>query len=169
MRLPSPTLTPGGRAPSSHLPDAVPPTDMWSALGGAGHGRRLELQMVEPRIDGSGTEQSVVTAHLDDLSLLHHHDHVGVANRRQSVSNDDGGAAARQLTEGPHDGIFGLRVQGARRLVHDENRRIFQERASEGDTLALAARKQGTALSNRGVIPRPEPHDELVRACSAGG
>ena len=55
-------------------------------------------------------------------------------------------------------------VDGARRLVEDQDRGVLQERSSERDPLALAAREAHSALADRGVVAVRQRDDEVVRA-----
>src|SRR5439155_12343588 len=56
-----------------------------------------------------------------------------------------------------------LLIDGARRLVQDEHRAVFQERAGDGDALALPAGELDPALADLGLVALGEPYDELVR------
>ena len=59
----------------------------------------LELYLVELGIESATLEQLCVGALLDDLSLLHDADEVGVHDRGEAVGNDDGGAVADEMLD----------------------------------------------------------------------
>ena len=57
---------------------------------------------------------------------------------------------------------FGHVVERARRLVQNENRRIFQKRPRYGNTLFLTARKFNASLADVGVVAVFEALSKLV-------
>src|SRR5581483_6132652 len=60
-------------------------------------------------------------------------------------------------------------VDGARRLVEDEDARVGEERPREGDELALAEREPEAALAELRVVAVLELLDELLGAdCTRG-
>ena len=78
---------------------------------------------------------------LDDPAVLEHDDQVGVADRRQAVRDDEGGPAVQQAPQRLLDLALGADVDRARRLVEDQDPRVGEQRAREGDELALAERQ----------------------------
>ena len=75
---------------------------------------------------------------LDDAAVLEHQDHVGIADRRQPVGDDERRAAAHQLAHGVLDQHFRARVDAARGFVQNQNRRIGEERPRDRQQLFLA-------------------------------
>ena len=78
-------------------------------------------------------------ARLHQASLVDDEDLVGGQHRGEPVGDGDGRAA---LHERPHrclDPGLGDRVQGGRRLVHDEDARVLQQHPGDGKPLLLAA------------------------------
>ena len=59
--------------------------------------------------------------------------------------------------------LLGARVDVARRLVQDQDTRVGEQHAREGDELALAGRQSRSALLHHRVVPVGQFHDELVR------
>ena len=53
-----------------------------------------------------------------------------------------------QPVERPLDAGFRLDVERAGGLVEDQDRRVLQDGAGDGDALALAARERGAALAD---------------------
>ena len=62
------------------------------------------------------------------------------------------------------DDALALVVERAGRLVEDQDARIGDQRAGNGDALALAARKRRAALADDGVVAFGQFEDEVVRA-----
>jgi hypothetical protein len=56
-----------------------------------------ELRLVQPAVDTAAADQLLMGALLADAALGHHHDPVGVLDRRQAVGDDQCGAACGQL------------------------------------------------------------------------
>ena len=64
---------------------------------------------------------------------------------------------------GPLDLVLGGAVDGAGAVVQDQDARVGQEGAGDGDALALPARERHAALADLGLVAVAEAHDELVR------
>ena len=79
---------------------------------------------------------------LDDPAVLEHDDQVGVADRREAVGDDERGPAVQEAAERPLDLLLGADVDRARRLVEDQDPRVGEQGAREGDELALAERER---------------------------
>ncbi len=106
---------------------------------------------------------------LGDLSPVEHDDLVGVADRRQPVRDRDRGAARREGVDGLLHGLLGLRVQGAGRLVEDEDGRVPQDGAGDRQALLLAAGEAVAALPHHGVVAVGQRHEVVVDLRDPGG
>jgi hypothetical protein len=83
------------------------------------------------------SHQFVMTASLDDLALIHNQNNVGVANRAQTVRNDNPGGFQRR--EIPVHLLFGDRVQFAGCFIQQKNGGVVNQGSGDGDSLALPA------------------------------
>ena len=101
----------------------------------------LELEFVEFLVNAAAFDQLRVFAGFHDASLVEHHDEIGPLHRGKPVRDANRGATGHELLEGGLHGAFGLGIERAHGLVQHQNRRIFQNGAGDGDTLALAAGK----------------------------
>jgi hypothetical protein len=101
--------------------------------------------------------------------LIHHENQIGVGNRRQPVRDHDGRASAGQPRELAQYRALGARIQRRGRLVEDDDARIFQQRARDGDPLPLAAGEPHATLAHARVIVLGQPFHELVELCRARG
>src|SRR5690606_15196818 len=120
-------------------------------------------------IQAAARHQGVVGSFLDDAAAVDDIDAVGVLHRRQAVGDHQGGAAVHQpLQRRLHDG-FALGVQRAGRLVQQQDRRVLQEGAGDGDALALAAGQAGARLAHSGGVAVRQGGDEVVGGGGAGG
>ena len=79
------------------------------------------------------------------------------------------GAALHQFVERGLDGAFGFGVERAGGLVQNQNRRVVQDGAGDGDALALAAGKRDALFADDGVKAVRLLHDEIVGEGVAGG
>src|SRR5262249_46826417 len=99
----------------------------------------------------------------------HHHDLVGEEHRlRYAVGDEQHGHAAlvADLLQGERELVGGERVERAERLVHQQLRRIVDQRAADRDALAHAARQFVRIL----VLEAGEPdRGEQVAGAPVGG
>ena len=68
-------------------------------------------------------------------------DLVRVLDRRQAVRDDEARAPLEQMLQAGLQRLLGARVDVARRLVQDQDTRVGEQHAREGDELALAGRQ----------------------------
>jgi hypothetical protein len=108
-----------------------------------------------------------VRAALDDAAAVHDQDLVGAADGGQAVRDDEGGAALPQPAEAVADERLALAVQARCRLVEDQDARVRDDGAGDGDALPLAAGQLDAALADDGVVAVLEAVDELVRVGDA--
>ena len=105
---------------------------------------------------------------LDDAALLEHDQAVERRDGREPVRDGDHGLALHQRRERLLDRRLDLRVERRGRLVEDQDRRVLEDHAGDGDALALAAGELDAALADMGVVAAPaamvlELQDEVVR------
>ena len=94
---------------------------------------------------------------------------VGEAEGRDAVGDDQAGPTHEHLAEPAEDLLLGERVDGAGGVVEHQDPRIGEDRAGEGDALALATAQAQPALADRGVVAVGELEDEVVGAGDARG
>src|SRR5579872_4566232 len=116
----------------------------------------LRLKIEHRAIAATSRHQFVVRAKLDDPTPIDHTDAVGMAHRREAMRYQDRGAVPRGVEEPPEDLRLTAHVELGGRLVQEHQTGAEPdgaERASERDTLPLAAREIGptgvTARQNR--------------------
>jgi len=80
-----------------------------------------------------------VGADLDNAALMEDNDLIGLVDGRESVGDDDGGAAQHECVEAALDGFLCFAVEGTSGLIEDDHGRIFQEDAGDGEALSLSA------------------------------
>src|SRR5262249_14294466 len=107
-----------------------------------------ELTRHETGIQSLLVEKDTMIADLGDSTLLEHDDAFGVAHRREAMRDDYRRPIALQEVERGADGLLvdGVQMRGC--LVEDQDRRVLQERAGDGDALALTARQLRAPLAD---------------------
>ena len=74
------------------------------------------------------------------------------------MGDDEGRAPLHERPESVVDLLFDLDVDGARGIVEDQDRRVHEQRAGDGDPLALTTRERVAALADdRVVAAREDP------------
>ena len=102
-------------------------------------------------------------------TVFHNMDLVNADDRGQAVSTVDDCFATHDLGQLPHDGLLGVGIQVARRLVEEENLRLWlHEPPRNEDALALAATQLGANVADLGLVPVRHRHDALVHAALLG-
>ena len=89
---------------------------------------------------------------LDDAAVLHHQDHVGIADGGQPVCDHEAGAITAQPCHRLLHQQLGPGVDRAGRLVQDQQCRIGQERPSDGEQLLLTGGDVAAFLVDHRVI-----------------
>ena len=113
-------------------------------------GRAAHLALNEAAIQAVIPRQMIRRPVLHDSSGLQHDDAVEIAHRRQPMRDGDHGAPAHQAAERFADRFLGFAVERRGGLVEQQDRRVLQERARNGDALALAARQLDAAVADHG-------------------
>src|SRR6185312_1783013 len=126
-----------------HPPDpAAARSQVWRASASVQAGRRaLQLQLLarEVEVETLPRHQLVVRPRLDDPPALEHDDPMRVPHRAQPVRDHERGASDEELVEALLHGPLGFRIECARRLVEEQDRRSVVQRARDRDPLLLAA------------------------------
>ncbi len=99
-----------------------------------------------------------MAALLDDASPVEDDEAVHAGDGAQAVGDHEGRASVHEPPQGVLDEDLALRVQGAGRLVEQQDRGVAQDGPGQGDALALAARELHAPLPHQ----RGEALGELV-------
>ena len=105
-------------------------------------------------------DQFLVGTVLHDLSAVHHHDPVTVADRREPVRDHDTGAA--HLIQRLRDLLLGDIVKGACSLVKYEDFRLLADGTGYQETLALSSGKVFSLRLDRITVALGALHDVPV-------
>ncbi|KAL3661086.1 hypothetical protein V7S43_013695 [Phytophthora oleae] len=155
----TPSWSPGRFSPSRKLRSAIRIVE------------RAEARIVhKPRVDALQLDQLLVRALFRDLAAAHHTNLVRLADRRQSMSNDDRRTPLQRhhLVQSFLHHLLALRVQGTRGFVQQQDVRVLQDGTSDGDTLLLTTRQLLTLHTDLGIVAVREFGDESVRVGHLG-
>lgn len=110
-----------------------------------------------------------MTTLLQQLPLAKNKNDIGILHRRETMRNDQHGPPLARALKGRLHEPLALGVEGARRLVEEEDLGLADERAGNGDALLLAAGEGDAAGAYVGVVALGEGDDEFVdRGVAAG-
>ena len=113
---------------------------------------RAELAADDPRVVALLGEEVVGGAHLGQAPVLHDQDLVDTPDRGEPVGDHQRRAPAHQREQAGHDLRLALDVERARRLVHQQDRRVLQERAGQVDPLLLADTQVRAAVADDRLV-----------------
>ncbi len=83
---------------------------------------------------------------------MEHQDPVCPPDLGQAVGDEQGRAAFEHALDGALDLVFGGAVDGAGRVVEDQDARVGEQGAGDGDALALAAGERHPALADHRLV-----------------
>src|SRR5438105_3110320 len=115
-------------------------------------GERRELQSVQAGVLAAEAQELLVRAELDDPSLHEHRDPVRVLDGGEAVRDDEARPILHQTVERPLHFPFAFRVEGAGGLVEQEDRRVLEQGARDGDALPLPTGERRPALADERVV-----------------
>ena len=108
-------------------------------------------------------------AALDDAAGFDDEDLIGAADGGEAVGDDEGGAAAHQVRKAFLNEGFGFGVEAGGGFVENQDARVGQDGAGDGDALRLAAGELDAAFADDGVVLLFEAFGEFVDAGDAAG
>src|SRR5207248_3072458 len=114
---------------------------------------RLELLVIEPRVDTAQRKQLLMAARLLDYSLLHHHDNIRHNNGGEPVRNNKGSSALHQALQRFLDERLRLRVERGGGFIQNKNPGVGEDGPGDGNTLFLPAGEFYSLLADARVIP----------------
>ena len=86
-----------------------------------------------------------------------------VDHRRQPMRDHERGAAFHDLVERALHQRLALGIEGAGRLVEQQDRRVAQHRAGDRNSLPLPGRERHAALAEHGGVTLRQRQDEIMR------
>ena len=103
-------------------------------------------------------------AALGNASLIHYNDLVCIAHGFEPMGNHNNGLVSRQLFHRMLNQLFIFRINVGGRFIQNNNRRILNHRARNGNALLFAAGQRRTVLSDDRVVLIRQLHDKIMAA-----
>src|SRR3989475_2526719 len=128
------------------------------------------LGFVQASIPAPLAHQLVVSTALDDSPVAEHVNPVGHLDRRESMTDEDGGPALGESPKMLEHLVFGLRIERAGRLVEHDDLRVAHERPRQGHLLPFADAELFAVvepLAQHGVVAVLQSPDDFVGARAA--
>src|SRR5438552_11089491 len=88
---------------------------------------------------------------LDDAAVVEHENLIGILHRRNAVRHDEHRASFSDLAQRVKNALLGRRVDGAQRVVENEDWRIANQSARNRRALLLTTGERDSALADNGV------------------
>ncbi len=160
---PAQHLVRGGAVEPCLLVDRVG-TDHPASHAGASSTALSEAEASDRPVLGRGGEQLRVGPGRDHPPVTEEHDAVGEGDRRGPVGDDQRRPTVHHLTEGGADLVLLRGIDRRRGVVEDQDARVGEHGAGDGDALPLTAGEREPVLADDGVVPGRQRLDELRRA-----
>ena len=97
-----------------------------------------------------------------DAAFFQDQDEVGGADGAEPLGDDEAGAPAHQALQRQLDEVLGFGIYAGERIIEDEDARILEQGAGDGDALLLSAGERHAALADMGGIALRQFQDEVV-------
>lgn len=126
------------------------------------------LRLNHSQVEFPCGHEPAVRSRFCDASRLHHDQAVGPVQGGQAMGDGDHSPASREVRQGHVNAFLSFQIQGSCRLVQDQDARIMQDGARNGDALVFASRESLSLFSYLGFISIRKIHDEVVSLAETG-
>src|ERR1700724_1203642 len=128
-----------------------------------------ELKIIQPAVSAELLHQLFVAAYIRDRSVFENYDAVRATHRRKPMSDDNDCTAGHQVVQRRLDQRLGFAIKRGGGFVEDENGRILQKSAGNGDALTFASGETYALFADFSLISGGKFTYEIVRQSCAGG
>src|SRR5690606_37352169 len=119
------------------------------------------LDVIESSIRRIAFVEFLMRAGRGDAASFSKANAVGVLDGADALRDDQAGATPGEFLHGGPELVFAFRIESGSRLVENDDRRVLQEGARDGDALALSAGEPGAAFADNGFVAFRKPFDEI--------
>ena len=109
---------------------------------------------VHQRVASVQHHQLRMIALFHNLSVFHEQDQIRITDGGQAMGDDDGRSALCNFQHGSAYALFRHSIHGARRFIQNQNRRVDQYRADDGQKMTFALAQLCAALLEHRIICR---------------
>ena len=117
------------------------------------------MDLLEERTLG---EELRLRAAREDAAVLEYRDLVCQRDRREPMGDDDRRPAAHHLAQAGTNPRLRGRVHRRRGVIENEDARVDEERAGDGDALPLSPGQRDSALTDHGLVAVGQVFDDEV-------
>src|SRR5258707_8156602 len=117
---------------------------------------------MERGITAIGSDQFGICATLDDAAIFEVENEIGPGRVVRIVSYEEYAAGAVKALEGCQHLALVLLVEAGHGLVKNEDGRLADGRAGDGDALALTMRESHAAFANHRIVAARQGLDEAI-------
>jgi len=121
-----------------------------------------QLEVIQLCVFPLAGQKFLTTTFFSNMSLLQNNYTVGEPDGAQPMRDDQSCASRGRPLQGINDETFRCRIETARRFIEDENGRIAQDRARDGDALFLSTGESAASFRHQSVIAIGQALDELI-------
>ena len=104
----------------------------------------------------------------DDPAFVEDDDLIGLEDGVEAVGNGDDSASLHEFAGGFFEQGFGFRIERRCGFVEDEDGRVFEKGAGEGEALGLSTGEAGAAFPDDGFVFLWQRFDEVLQARGFG-
>ena len=108
-------------------------------------------------------------AHIFNAASLQKYGLVQIFHSRDAVSDQQGGLTPPGWSQVFQDHLLGAGIHRRHRVIQDQDGRILQQSAGNGDALLLSAGNGNAALTQHGLKAILEIHDIIPHICQSCG
>ena len=114
--------------------------------------KSLPLNSIEMIVGLLQSHEVSVCSRFYHLAFVNHCNHIRVIDRREAVSNDNGGSSLSGFVESFLDNFLTLHVQSRSGFIKEEDFGISDESSCDGNSLLLSSTQLGTFATNSSGI-----------------
>src|SRR5262249_51745876 len=128
-----------------------------------------KLLLIELGIESATLQQFLVRPTLNNLSPVHHQNHICRQDGRESMGNSQCSALLHKRHQGSLNEAFGLRVERTCGLIQNQNTRFFEKRTSNSHPLFLSSREDVTTFTYQCIVSVVQLQNAIVDGSSFCG
>src|SRR5688572_19145329 len=98
----------------------------------------------------------------NQFALFQYKNMISSHNLCKSMRDQQRCPSSKNPAHSPLDLVFGITIDGARRVIDNQDAWVSQESSGNGNSLTLAARKVHTALADNRLVAIGKIHNELM-------
>ena len=103
------------------------------------------------RVDTAAVDKFVVSPPFNNLTFVHHDDHIGILDRGNTMTDNDARPVFHHTAQALENGFFRVRIHRREGIVEDKNFRFPQNCPRNARPLLLSTRQCDAPFAKRGL------------------